>query len=161
MLGLGETREELLNVLAELLDAGCDFLTLGQYLMPAEKSADHYLPVERFVPPEEFAELGRLSKSLGFKQVASGPYVRSSYHAREMAITVPDFELPGVELKLTAWLASTGDRVVEGDRIVEVLAGPATVDLDSPATGILVEKLVAVEEEVVVGQVIGVVMSRE
>jgi lipoic acid synthetase len=84
MLGLGETREELLEVLADLLDAGCDFLTLGQYLTPSAVSGD-YLRVERFIPPEEFAELGRLAKSLGFKQVASGPFVRSSYHAREMA----------------------------------------------------------------------------
>ena len=85
MLGLGETREEILDVLADLRAVQCDFLTLGQYLMPSEKSADNYLPVVRYVPPEEFAELGRLAKSLGFKQVASGPYVRSSYHAREMA----------------------------------------------------------------------------
>jgi lipoyl synthase len=85
MLGLGETRDELLDVLADLLDAGCDFLTLGQYLMPSDKAADHYLPVVRYVPPEEFAELGGLAKAMGFKQVASGPYVRSSYHAREMA----------------------------------------------------------------------------
>src|SRR5205814_6758733 len=62
MLGLGETRDELLDTLADLLDAGCDFLTLGQYLMPSEKTADHYLPVERYVHPEEFAELGRLAK---------------------------------------------------------------------------------------------------
>jgi lipoic acid synthetase len=85
MLGLGETREELLDVLSDLLSVGCDFLTLGQYLMPSDKTADHYLPVERYVPPEEFAELGQIAKSMGFKQVASGPYVRSSYHAREMA----------------------------------------------------------------------------
>lgn len=81
MLGLGETREELFDTLADLLEAGCDFLTLGQYLAPSEK----YLPVERYVPPEEFAELGRAAKSMGFKKVASGPFVRSSYHAREMA----------------------------------------------------------------------------
>lgn len=85
MLGLGETIDEVLDVLTDLLDAGCDFLTLGQYLMPSDKSADHYLPVQRYVPPDEFAQLGRLAKSMGFKQVASGPYVRSSYHAREMA----------------------------------------------------------------------------
>jgi lipoyl synthase len=85
MLGLGESREELYEVFADLLDVGCDFLTLGQYLMPSDKHADNYLPVERFIPPEEFAELGQHAKSLGFKQVASGPYVRSSYHAREMA----------------------------------------------------------------------------
>jgi lipoic acid synthetase len=81
MLGLGETREELLDVLSDLLDYGCELLTLGQYLPPSTK----HLPVVRYIPPEEFAELGQLAKSLGFKQVASGPFVRSSYHAREMA----------------------------------------------------------------------------
>ena len=85
MLGLGESQDEVLDVLADLLDAGCDFLTLGQYLMPSASAADHYLPVARFIPPEEFAQLGRLAKAMGFKQVASGPFVRSSYHAREMA----------------------------------------------------------------------------
>jgi lipoic acid synthetase len=84
MLGLGETQEELFDTLAALLDAGCDFLTLGQYLMPSSTLADHYLPVVRYVPPEEFAWLGRAAKAMGFKQVASGPFVRSSYHAREM-----------------------------------------------------------------------------
>jgi len=85
MLGLGETREELFDTLAALRDAGCDLLTLGQYLMPSATAADNYLPVVRYVPPEEFADLGQAAKSLGFKQVASGPFVRSSYHAREMA----------------------------------------------------------------------------
>ena len=82
MLGLGETREELLEVLADLREVDCDLLTLGQYLQPA---TDKYLPVVRYVPPAEFAELGRMAKSLGFREVASGPFVRSSYHAREMA----------------------------------------------------------------------------
>jgi lipoic acid synthetase len=85
MLGLGETHEEIFETLADLLDAGCDFLTLGQYLMPSATAADHYLPVVQYIPPEEFAFLGQAAKSLGFKQVASGPFVRSSYHAREMA----------------------------------------------------------------------------
>lgn len=85
MLGLGESRDELLDVLADLRTAGCDFLTLGQYLTPSAQTADHYLPVERYIPPEEFAELGQQAKALGFAQVASGPFVRSSYHAREMA----------------------------------------------------------------------------
>lgn len=85
MLGLGETCDEILDTLADLLDAGCDSLTLGQYLMPSSTLADHYLPVVRYIPPEEFAELGRQAKAMGFKQVASGPFVRSSYHAREMA----------------------------------------------------------------------------
>ncbi len=85
MLGLGETQDEVLDVLADLLDAGCDFVTLGQYLMPSATAADHYLPVVRYLLPEEFAELGRAAKAMGFAQVASGPFVRSSYHAREMA----------------------------------------------------------------------------
>ena len=82
MLGLGESRDELLDALADLRDVGCDFLTLGQYLQP---SIERYLPVVRYVTPGEFEILGRLAKSMGFAQVASGPFVRSSYHAREMA----------------------------------------------------------------------------
>jgi len=81
MLGLGETLDELYEVLADLRRVGCDMLTLGQYLQP---SAEH-LPVERFLPPEEFDEIGELAKKLGFSMVASGPFVRSSYHAGEMA----------------------------------------------------------------------------
>jgi len=81
MLGLGETRDELLDVFADLLDHGVDYLTLGQYLQPSLDA----LPVERYLPPGEFEELGRLARSMGFRKVASGPLVRSSYHAREMA----------------------------------------------------------------------------
>jgi lipoic acid synthetase len=81
MLGLGEQRGELLEALADLRDYGVDFLTLGQYLQPGEK----YLPVVRFVPPEEFDELGEIARQMGFQKVASGPFVRSSYHARDMA----------------------------------------------------------------------------
>jgi len=80
MLGLGESRDELLDVLADLLGAGVDFLTLGQYLQPTLDS----LPVVRYVPPEEFDELGAIARRMGFRKVASGPLVRSSYHAREM-----------------------------------------------------------------------------
>ncbi len=81
MLGLGETREELLQVFTDLLDQGVDFLTLGQYLQPTLES----LPVDRYVHPDEFNELGDIARRMGFQQVASGPLVRSSYHAREMA----------------------------------------------------------------------------
>ncbi len=80
MLGLGETRDELLAALADLRRADCDFLTLGQYLQPGTK----YLPVQHYVPPEEFDELGAIARRMGFEKVASGPFVRSSYHAREM-----------------------------------------------------------------------------
>ncbi|WP_425619453.1 lipoyl synthase [Anatilimnocola sp. NA78] len=85
MLGLGETTDELFEVLADLRGVGCDLLTLGQYLMPSATSADHYLPVVRYVPPEEFDFLGKAAKRMGFVEVASGPFVRSSYHARDMA----------------------------------------------------------------------------
>ncbi|MCH2209891.1 MAG: lipoyl synthase [Fuerstiella sp.] len=80
MLGLGETREELLDVCSDLRRVGCDMITLGQYLQP---TADH-LPVDRYVPPEEFDEIGDECRKLGFRMVASGPFVRSSYHAGEM-----------------------------------------------------------------------------
>lgn len=81
MLGLGETHQELLDVLCNLREAGCDLLTLGQYLQPGPR----YLPVVRYLPPDEFDELGALARQLGFRKVASGPFVRSSYHARDMA----------------------------------------------------------------------------
>jgi lipoic acid synthetase len=77
MLGLGETAEELIQVMKDMREHDIDMITLGQYLQP---SRDH-LPVERFVTPDEFDEFGRIAESLGFKSVASGPLVRSSYHA--------------------------------------------------------------------------------
>ncbi len=83
MLGLGETTDELLEVLADLRAVNCDTLTLGQYLAPTLK----HIPVARYVPPEEFDHLGELARSLGFSHVASGPFVRSSYHADEMVQT--------------------------------------------------------------------------
>jgi lipoic acid synthetase len=80
MLGLGETTEELLEVLADLRAVRCDTLTLGQYLAPTLK----HIPVARYVPPAEFDVLAVLARSLGFAHVASGPFMRSSYHADEM-----------------------------------------------------------------------------
>lgn len=77
MLGLGETLDEVKQVMQDLRDHGCRMLTLGQYLQPSR----HHLAVERFVTPEEFDELGRVGKEMGFEHVASGPMVRSSYHA--------------------------------------------------------------------------------
>ena len=79
MLGLGEDRDELLQVLRDLRSVECDILTLGQYLRPSQ---DH-LPVERYVPPDEFAELKLAASALGFRHVESAPLVRSSYHAWE------------------------------------------------------------------------------
>ena len=80
MVGLGETLEELRVVLHDLRDAGCDLLTLGQYLAPS----DRHHPVVRFVPPDEFDQLAGDAERMGFKAWASGPYVRSSYHAAEL-----------------------------------------------------------------------------
>ena len=80
MLGIGETVEELFDVLADLRAIGCDVLTMGQYLAPTLK----HIPVARFVSPGEFDELARKARLLGFRQVVAGPFVRSSYHADEM-----------------------------------------------------------------------------
>ena len=80
MLGLGETQEEVLNLLTDLREVGCDFLTIGQYLQPRSDR----LPVVRYVPPEEFEEYRRIAQDMGFKGVASGPFVRSSFHASQM-----------------------------------------------------------------------------
>ncbi len=79
MLGLGETRDEILGVMSDLAERNTDIFTLGQYLQPTR---DH-LPVERFVHPDEFAEYKRLGENLGLRHVEAGPLVRSSYHASE------------------------------------------------------------------------------
>ena len=79
MLGLGETKDEVIQVMDDLLFAGVDFLTIGQYLQP---SAKHY-PLKRYVHPDEFQKLKELALSKGFLIVASSPLTRSSYHADE------------------------------------------------------------------------------
>ncbi|HUJ39485.1 MAG TPA: lipoyl synthase [Candidatus Acidoferrales bacterium] len=83
MLGLGETREEVLAAMRDIAAQGAAILTLGQYLQP---TAEH-LPVERYVPPGEFAEFRRAGVEMGFRHVESGPLVRSSYHAFEQEET--------------------------------------------------------------------------
>ena len=77
MLGLGETLDEVRAVLRDLKEHGCDMITLGQYLQPSR----HHLPVERYVNPKEFDQLADFGNDLGFKNIASAPMVRSSYHA--------------------------------------------------------------------------------
>ncbi len=81
MVGLGETTDELLRTFADLREVGCDVLTVGQYLQPTR---DGHLPVQRYYPPEEFDELAKAARGLGFLSVASGPFVRSSYNAAEV-----------------------------------------------------------------------------
>jgi lipoic acid synthetase len=84
MLGLGETESELVVALADLRRIGCDILTLGQYLQPTLK----HLPVVEFIPPVKFEEYGQRARTMGFLHVASGPMVRSSYHAEEFSVPV-------------------------------------------------------------------------
>ena len=79
MLGLGETREEVVGALADLRSVGCQRLTLGQYLRPSLA----HIPVARYWSPAEFGQLGAIAREMGFEQVRSGPLVRSSYHAGE------------------------------------------------------------------------------
>jgi lipoic acid synthetase len=80
MLGLGEEAAEVEQTLEDLRAADCRILTLGQYLQPSK----NHLPVERFIPPEEFEEWRKKAVKMGFTEVASGPFVRSSYHAKEL-----------------------------------------------------------------------------
>ena len=87
MMGLGETNEEIVQVLKDLREHGVNMLTLGQYLQPSR----HHLPVKRYVPPHEFDELKAIALDLGFTHAACGPFVRSSYHA--------DLQAKGEEVK--------------------------------------------------------------
>ncbi len=80
MLGLGETEKEVSSLLQDLREVGCHFLTIGQYLQPRPDR----LPVVRYIPPEEFEEYRKIGEEMGFKSVASGPFVRSSFHAAQM-----------------------------------------------------------------------------
>jgi lipoic acid synthetase len=86
MLGLGETKDEVIEVLREVAGLGVDIVTLGQYLAPSKS----HLPIERYWSPAEFAELGQLATELGIAHVESGPLVRSSYHADGQAALVRD-----------------------------------------------------------------------
>lgn len=79
MVGLGETREEIIETMRDAFEAGCDIMTIGQYLQPTKA----HLPVERYVTPGEFAEYKKLGEELGLRLVESAPLVRSSYHAEK------------------------------------------------------------------------------
>ncbi len=82
MLGIGEEKHEIIQTMKNLVNVGCDVLTLGQYLQPTSK----HLPVQRFVHPDEFTELRQIGYELGFDYVESGPLVRSSYHSEKHVI---------------------------------------------------------------------------
>ena len=80
ILGLGETKTEIITLMNDLLSVNCDILTIGQYLQPSYKHPE----VVEYVPPKQFNEYKKIGESLGFKFVASGPFVRSSYNASEV-----------------------------------------------------------------------------
>jgi lipoic acid synthetase len=83
--GMGETRDELIEAMADLRDVGIQILTLGQYLRPSPR----HLPIDRYYTPDEFAELKRIGEDeLGLDHVEAGPLVRSSYHAREQVESI-------------------------------------------------------------------------
>jgi len=86
MLGMGETSDEIEKTLHDVFDAGCSIITLGQYLQPSKEQ----YPVQRYLTPEEFEMWERKGKDIGFKSVASGPFVRSSYNAEEYFISNKD-----------------------------------------------------------------------
>jgi lipoic acid synthetase len=92
ILGMGETRSELLQTMTDLRSVDCDILTLGQYLRPGPD----YHPIDRYYTPDEFAELKTIGLEMGFKYVESGPLVRSSYHADEQAQAVRAIRARGV-----------------------------------------------------------------
>ena len=82
MLGLGESKQQLYTTLEDLRAHDVDMLTIGQYLAPSM----HHYPVKRYIHPDEFEEIKQVSLAMGFTQVASGPMVRSSYHADQQAL---------------------------------------------------------------------------
>jgi lipoic acid synthetase len=91
MVGLGEAREELCQVMRDLCAVGCDILTIGQYLQPSRR----HLPVRRIYTPAEFQDLRQTALTSGFTHVEAGPLVRSSYHAREQKASTGLFPLSG------------------------------------------------------------------
>lgn len=84
MLGLGETKDEVIKVMRDLINVGCDIVTIGQYLQPSQK----HIEVIEYIEPEQFNNYKDIGYELGFKYVASGPFVRSSYHALEGFLTL-------------------------------------------------------------------------
>ena len=79
MVGLGESKEQVIKLFSDLLEVGCDFLTIGQYLAPSKQ----HIPIKEYIEPSQFDEYGSIAKQMGFKFVASAPLVRSSFHAEE------------------------------------------------------------------------------
>ncbi len=127
MVGLGETEAEIRQVMKDLRQAGCDVLTIGQYLQPTP----HHHPVVEFLTPDEFAGYARTAKELGFAALASAPLVRSSYHAEEMygealsRYPVDDHPHPNP--------LPSRERGLESERQPDLPVRPALLDHDSPS----------------------------
>jgi lipoic acid synthetase len=89
MVGMGERNEEIREVMYDLVSIGCDLLTIGQYLSPS----DSHSPVDRYLSEEEFSELADMGKAMGFRGVASGYFVRSSYKAKSLLdVAIPEWK---------------------------------------------------------------------
>ena len=105
MLGLGERPEEVAATLAEIKKTGCDYLTLGQYLAPSKE----HVPMDRYVPPSEFDQWAETARSLGFREVAAGPLVRSSYRAEQFFHCAKNQDRGEVRKGVYQAVKSTGD----------------------------------------------------
>jgi lipoic acid synthetase len=90
MLGLGETWDEILAVMQDVVDCGVDILTIGQYLQPSRQ----HLPIEKYYHPDEFEQLRQLGYEMGFRWVESGPLVRSSYRAAQQVAALSTMKRP-------------------------------------------------------------------
>lgn len=177
MVGLGEERSEISRVLVDLRSVGCEVVTLGQYLCPG----DGHLPVARFVPPEEFDEMAEEARALGFRAVSAGPFVRSSHGAAELfaevvptvkgksggqrmrvEVRVPDLGQEGPqEASISFWMFEVGDRVSEGEDLVELVTDKASYTVEAPVTGRLLEVQAGEGDKVKPGDLLAVIESEE
>lgn len=172
MVGLGESPGEVGGVLRDLRSAGCSIVTIGQYLSPGGGR----LPVEEYVEPSGFEEYARAATEAGFAAVASGSFVRSSYRAEELYLRagLKQGGRMGIEVKLpdlgedaagtaqvTFWYFAAGDRVEEGQDLVEMMTDKATFNVPSPAGGRVGEIRASEGETVQVGDVLAVIEAEE
>ena len=157
MVGLGERYEEVLGLIKDLRSVSCDILAIGQYLRPDGS----LLPVERFVTPAEFERYRDISMDMGFKEVASAPFVRSSYMVgdKKMSkeIKLPELAEGVSQATVSMWHFKKGDNVNEGDDLVEMVTDKATFNVPVSATGILKEAYFEEGDVVKVGDILAAI----
>ena len=172
MVGLGETDDEVYAVLDDLAAAGCEMLTIGQYLRPSPA----HRPVERYVEPRVFQRYREAGLRRGLRWIASAPFVRSSYRAeaafasattrRETrmlweVVMPPLGEDAGDECKVSFWHVEVGEAVRKDDSLVEMTTDKAVFDVPAPHTGTLAEVFAGEDDAVKVGQKIAVIETAE